>query len=154
MAEGEQISMPTFEHFEDEESFGQRQARIIQLLSFEGEKDLRKSAIESLKEKPKFSDLSDPTSKDALIEWNRRKEDLLERLEPEDRILGEIHLELERARLHFDAGNKDEAFENFDSARYKALEEYRKNIGNKNMLNLYRYIMNTMGKKFPDGINE
>src|SRR3989338_1473456 len=61
-----------------------------------------------------------------LMDWTIKQERLVE--QSDDYPLEQIQFNLKRARLYFEAGCMDEAFDNFDAARIQALNEGRKEL--------------------------
>jgi hypothetical protein len=65
--------------------------------------------------------LDDPSAKEALIQWTIAQEQEVEQSKNKD---APIQLNLKRARLYFEAGLVDEAFENYEDAYNQAYNEY------------------------------
>jgi hypothetical protein len=66
--------------------------------------------------------VEDPETRNLLINWTIEQERLVEAsADPE----ASIQFNLRRARLYFEAGYKDEAFENFEAAKTQAWNEHR-----------------------------
>ena len=99
--------------------------------SFENKESAEQRLIRLLKEKG----AEDPEAKSLLDTWTREQE---EQVEKENNPNGAIELNLRWARLYFEAGYADEAFENFEAARMQAWNE--------NKQELYQAIMAEMDK--------
>lgn len=102
--------------------------------SFENEESAEQRLAKLLKEKG----VEDPEARDFLGAWTREQEERVDGLDGEKRLVAMIELNLKRARLYFDAGYIDEAFENFEAAREQAWNEGREE--------LYQAIMSEMDK--------
>ena len=81
-----------------------------------------KKLVRLLKEKGH----EDPETQEFLASWTQEQEILARNAE--DHFLAEIELNLKRARLYFEAGYIQEAFENFESAQEQAWNEERDDL--------------------------
>lgn len=86
---------------------------------FENNENPEQQLVRLLKEKG----VEDPEARNFLDSWTRKQEKQVE--QSDDYNLEQIHFNLRRARLYFEAGYVDEAFENFEDARTQALNEQR-----------------------------
>lgn len=100
--------------------------------TFENEENLEQKLVRLLKEKG----VEDPEARGLLDCWTREGEQEVER---ENSSVSSIQFNLRRARLYFEAGYTEEAFENFEAARVQAWNENRKE--------LYEEIMREMDEK-------
>lgn len=87
--------------------------------TFENEESPEQQLVWLLKEKG----VEDPEARKFLDNWTREQEKLVE--QSDDYHLEQIQFNLRRARLYFEAGYVDEAFENFEAARTYAWNEQR-----------------------------
>ena len=105
---------------------------MVIIPSFENKESAEQRIVRLLKEKG----AEDPETKSLLNAWTIEQEKQVEQLP--DYHVAQIQFNLRRARLYFDAGYVDEAFENFEAARMQAWNENRKE--------LYQAIMAEMDK--------
>ncbi|KKT01829.1 MAG: hypothetical protein UV80_C0008G0039 [Candidatus Peregrinibacteria bacterium GW2011_GWF2_43_17] len=88
---------------------------------FETKENPEQQLVRLLKEKR----TEDPETKEFLDSWTREQEQMVEKsTDPE----APIQFNLRRARLYFEAGYVEEAFENFESARMQAWNEQRNEL--------------------------
>lgn len=85
-------------------------------------KESKEGAEERLTQLLKEKGIEDPEARNLLDIWTREQE---RRVEEEKSPTGAIELNLKRARLYWKSGYKDEAWENFESAREQAWNEKR-----------------------------
>jgi len=89
--------------------------------SIENKESAEQRLVRLLKEKG----AEDPEAQSFLDLWTREQE---KRVEESNDSVGQIELNLKRARLYFDSGYTEEAFENFDAARVQAWNENREEL--------------------------
>lgn len=92
-----------------------------EIKSFESKENPERRLVRLLKEKG----AEDPETRNFLDAWTREQEKLVE--EGDDPV-AKIEFNLKRARLYFEAGYTDEAFENFEAARMQAWNENREEL--------------------------
>ena len=100
--------------------------------SFENKESVEQRLIRLLKEKG----VEDPEAKNLLDTWTRQQEEWAEK--SNEPATAAIEFDLRRARLYFEAGYVDEAFESFEAARMQSW--------NNNKEELYQKIMAEMDK--------
>lgn len=90
--------------------------------TFENEESPEQQLIRLLKEKG----AGDLETRESLDNWTREQEKRVE--QSDDYHLEQIQFNFRRARLYFEAGYVDEAFENFEAARMQAWNEQREEL--------------------------
>lgn len=88
------------------------------LLAIEKAESPEQKLIQLLKEKG----VEDPETKELLTAWTMEQEQQVEESKDPE---APIQFNLKRARLYFEAGYVDEAYENFEAARTQAHQEGR-----------------------------
>ena len=100
--------------------------------TFENKETPEQQLAQLLKEKG----AEDSETKSLLLSWTLEQERLVD--QSADRLEAAIQFNLRRARLYFEAGYLEEAFENFDDAADQARNEQRSE--------LYQEIVNEIAK--------
>ncbi|MDZ7586284.1 MAG: hypothetical protein U0946_00900 [Patescibacteria group bacterium] len=100
--------------------------------TFENEEGPEQQLVRLLKEKG----VEDPEARNFLDIWTREQEKLVE--QSDDYHFEQIQFNLRRARLYFEAGYVDEAFENFEAARTQAWNEQRNELYQAIMKEMYQ----------------
>lgn len=93
-------------------------------LIFEIEENPEQRLVRLLKEKG----AEDSEVKKILIVWTIEQEKQVEQLMGDAYSRAQIEFNLKRARLYFEAGYTEEAFENFEAARTQAWNEQRNEL--------------------------
>lgn len=84
--------------------------------TFKNQESPEQKLIQSLKD----NGIENPETKELLLAWTQEQE---QRAEKSNDPEASIKLNLQRARLYFNAGYIDEAYENFEAARTQAHQE-------------------------------
>lgn len=103
-------------------------------LTFENKESLEQQLVRLLKEKG----VEYLETREFLDAWTREQEKQIEQSTGEEYSIAQIQFNLKRARLYFEGGYAEEAFENFEAARMQAYNEQRDE--------LYQAIMEEMDK--------
>lgn len=90
----------------------------------ENKENSEQQLVRLLKEKG----AEDPEARKCLDIWTLEQEKIVEQSTGEEYRIAQIQFNLKRARLYFEAGYVDEAFENFEAARTQAWNEGREEL--------------------------
>ncbi len=92
--------------------------------TFENKENFEQRLVRLLKEM-KQKEVEDPEVMKLLHDWTCEQEKRVEQSTGDNYNIAQIQFNLKRARLYFEAGYTDEAFENFEAARMQAWNEQR-----------------------------
>lgn len=113
--------------------------------TFENEESPEQQLVRLLKEKG----AEDPETREFLDIWTREQEKQVEQSTGEEYRIAQIQFNLKRARLYFEGGYVQEAFENFEAARMQAWNEQRNELCQKIMKEMDELMENIEKREQP-----